>query len=81
MSLTIRRLRECRLEEAEALIGLWRQAEATIGLTDTIEDIQRAIKEQASIVLVAEKDARLVGSIIGTFDGWRVNMFRLAVHL
>ncbi len=74
-------LRECRLEEAEALITLWRLAEATVGLTDTIEDIQRAIKEQASIVLVAEKDARLVGSVIGTFDGWRGNMYRLAVHL
>ena len=73
-------LRECRLEEAEALLRLWREAEATVGLTDTIEDIQRAIKEQASIVLVAEKDARLVGSVIGTFDGWRGNMYRLAVH-
>lgn len=73
-------LRECRLEEAEALITLWRLAEATVGVTDTIEDIQRAIKEQASIVLVAEKDARLVGSVIGTFDGWRGNMYRLAVH-
>ncbi len=74
-------IRECRLEEAEALLKLWRQAEATVGITDTIEDIQRVIKEQASIVLVAEKDARLVGSVIGTFDGWRGNMYRLAVHL
>ena len=73
-------IRECRSEEAEALLRLWRQAEATVGVTDTIEDIQRVIKEQASIVLVAEKDARLVGSLIGTFDGWRGNMYRLAVH-
>jgi ribosomal protein S18 acetylase RimI-like enzyme len=29
---------------------------------------------------VAETEGRLVGSIIGTFDGWRGNIYRLAVH-
>jgi ribosomal protein S18 acetylase RimI-like enzyme len=29
---------------------------------------------------VAEAGGRLVGSIIGSFDGWRGNIYRLAVH-
>ncbi len=36
--------------------------------------------EDIDAVLVAEVVSRLVGSIIGTFDGWRGNIYRLAVH-
>ena len=71
--------RECLLEEAASLLALWRKAEATVGVTDTVEVIQGVISHSASIVLVAEQDGRIVGSVIGTFDGWRGNIYRLAV--
>jgi ribosomal protein S18 acetylase RimI-like enzyme len=29
---------------------------------------------------VAEAEEQIIGSIIGTFDGWRGNIYRLAVH-
>jgi ribosomal protein S18 acetylase RimI-like enzyme len=29
---------------------------------------------------VVEAEGRLIGSIIGSFDGWRGNIYRLAVH-
>ena len=60
-------------------MALWRKAGATVGVTDTVEDIQRVIIHSAAIVLVAEQDGRIVGSVIGTFDGWRGNIYRLAV--
>ena len=74
------RIRECRVDEATRVLALWRQAETTVTLTDTVGDLQRAIQERAAFVLVAEKDGQIVGSIIGTFDGWRGNLYRLAVH-
>src|SRR6202034_569729 len=73
-------IRDCRLEDVEAVLQLWRQADATPGVTDTAEDLQRAILGSLAQVLVAEAVGRLVGSIIGTFDGWRGNIYRLAVH-
>ncbi len=73
-------IRDCRLEDVEAVLQLWRQADATPGVTDTAEDLQRAIFKSPAHVLVAEAGGRLVGSIIGTFDGWRGNIYRLAVH-
>ena len=73
-------IRECGGEEAQSLLDLWRRAEATVTYTDTIEDIQQVIGDLAAIVLVAVADGQLVGSIIGTFDGWRGNLYRLAVH-
>ena len=73
------RLRECRSEEAASLLALWRKAGATVGVTDTVEDIQQVISADAAIVLVAEQEERLVGCVIGAFDGWRGNIYRLAV--
>ena len=31
-------------------------------------------------MLVAGQEGRIVGSVIGGFDGWRGNIYRLAVH-
>ena len=73
-------IRHCRPEEAEALLALWQQAEATPSVTDAVEQIQRAIATASACVLVVEGDGQLIGSIIGGFDGWRGNMYRLVVH-
>ena len=73
-------IRDCQLHDVEAILELWRQAEATPGVTDTAEDLRRAVAEGPVVVLVAEVQGRVVGSIIGTFDGWRGNIYRLAVH-
>src|SRR4051794_41733568 len=73
-------IRECRPEEAEAVLLLWRQAETTPSPTDTVEDLRRVIADGPAVVLVAEEAGQLVGSLIGGFDGWRANLYRLAVH-
>ena len=72
-------IRECLSEEAEALLALWEAAGTSPSVTDTITDVQGVITSSAS-VLVAEIDQRIVGSLIATFDGWRGNMYRIAVH-
>jgi ribosomal protein S18 acetylase RimI-like enzyme len=72
-------IRNCRPNEIEAVLELWRQAEATPSVTDNAAELGRAVREGPAQVLVAEVGGRLVGSIIGTFDGWRGNIYRLAV--
>jgi [ribosomal protein S5]-alanine N-acetyltransferase len=73
-------IRDCRSDDADALLELWRQADATPSVTDTAANLQAVIAHSAASVLVAEADGRIVGSIIGTFDGWRGNIYRMAVH-
>jgi ribosomal-protein-alanine N-acetyltransferase len=80
MNLSGASIRPCRPEEVAAVLELWRQAEATPGVTDNAEELRRIMAGSCADVLVAEADGRLVGSIIGTFDGWRGNIYRLAVH-
>ncbi len=73
-------IRACRLEDIEGVLELWRQADATPSVTDTADDLRRAVADSPAHVLVAEVGGRVVGSVIGTFDGWRGNIYRLAVH-
>ena len=72
-------IRACRLEDVAEVLELWRQAAAP-GVTDTPADLRRAIADSPAHILVAEAGSRVIGSIIGTFDGWRGNLYRLAVH-
>jgi ribosomal protein S18 acetylase RimI-like enzyme len=72
-------IRDGRSEDAEALLELWRRAGATPSVTDTAEAVRRAIAHPAAWVLLAEAEGLLIGSVIGTFDGWRGNIYRLAV--
>ena len=73
-------LRDCRIEDIESVLLLWREADATPGVTDNADDLRRAIAESPAHVLVAEIEGRVIGSVIGAFDGWRGNIYRLAVH-
>jgi ribosomal protein S18 acetylase RimI-like enzyme len=73
-------IRKCFLEEVTAILALWWEAEATVSITDTVEDLSRAIADSPAMVLVAEIEGQLIGSAIGSFDGWRGNIYRLAVH-
>jgi RimJ/RimL family protein N-acetyltransferase len=73
-------IRDCRPEDVQPVLELWRQADATPSVTDTGDDLQRAVADPAANVLVAEVGGRVIGSILGSFDGWRGNVYRLAVH-
>jgi ribosomal protein S18 acetylase RimI-like enzyme len=71
-------IRECGHEDCPAVLDLWRQAQAIPSRTDTLEELQRLVDENTGLFLVAE-EAGLIGTIIGGWDGWRANMYRLAV--
>ncbi len=64
-------MRACRSEDVGAVLQLWRQADATPGVTDNADDLRRAVAESRASVLVAEAGGQIVGSVIGTLDGWR----------
>jgi len=72
-------VREARREDCPAVLELWRQAEAVPSTTDSSEELDRLVGEDRGLFLVAEDSSRLVGSIIGGWDGWRGSMYRLAV--
>jgi ribosomal protein S18 acetylase RimI-like enzyme len=73
------RIRPARLDEVDAVLTLWREAEATPSPTDDRAEVVKLLGEPAAVLLVAEAEGRLVGTVIGGWDGWRGNIYRLAV--
>jgi ribosomal protein S18 acetylase RimI-like enzyme len=73
-------IRLCNPTDCADVIQLWKDADATPSITDTVDELQRTIAGGNAIVLVAIDDAgHIVGSVIGGWDGWRGNIYRLAV--
>jgi len=44
-------IRDCRVEEVDAVLELWRQADATASVTDTADDLRRAVADSPAHVL------------------------------
>jgi ribosomal protein S18 acetylase RimI-like enzyme len=70
-------IRSATPADAEAVLGLWQAADAVPSATDDPENVRRAAER--GILLVAYDGDRVVGTLVAAFDGWRGNMYRLAV--
>ena len=73
-------VRQCLDTDIDSVLELWRAAGSTPSVTDTRDDLRNAIESEASSVILAVDGSAIAGSIIGAFDGWRGNIYRLAVH-
>lgn len=72
-------IRSAQPTDAALLLSLWREADAEPSATDDAAAIAALIQHHADGVLIAEIDGVAVGSLVATWDGWRGNMYRLAV--
>jgi ribosomal protein S18 acetylase RimI-like enzyme len=73
-------VRRCRQADVPAVLELWAQARSEHATTpDRSDDIERLVAESPAALLVAECGGEIVGALIAAWDGWRGNMYRLAV--
>lgn len=73
-------IRRCRHEDAQAVLDLWAQERSEHASTaDRLEDVERLLGDSPAALLVAERGGEIVGALIAAWDGWRGNMYRLAV--
>jgi ribosomal protein S18 acetylase RimI-like enzyme len=72
-------IRPARAEDADAILEVWRRAGSRPSVSDTPEALARLLARDADSLLVAEADGEIVGTLIAAWDGWRGNMYRLAV--
>ena len=73
---------ECRRatpEDAESILRFWNDSGASMGATDEVRDVRRVTENPGAVLLLALIDGTIVGSLLGTFDGWRGNLYRLVV--
>jgi ribosomal protein S18 acetylase RimI-like enzyme len=64
-----------------AVLDLWAQARSKhANAPDRDDDVERLVADSPAALLVAERDGQVVGALIAAWDGWRGNMYRLAVR-
>ena len=73
-------IRAARTDELPALLGLWAQARSlAASVPDDEPALTALLARDPQALLVADDGGELVGTLIAAWDGWRGNMYRLAV--
>jgi GNAT superfamily N-acetyltransferase len=66
--------------DAERILRFWQESGASMGVTDHVEHVRRVVSHPAALMLLAVTGDEIIGTLLGTFDGWRGNLYRLVVH-
>jgi ribosomal protein S18 acetylase RimI-like enzyme len=63
------------------VVDLWEHAGpgVQVGRSDTLEEVGKKVQRDPDLFLVVEVDDKLIGSVIGGFDGRRGMIYHLAV--
>jgi ribosomal protein S18 acetylase RimI-like enzyme len=73
-------IREARPEDFDTIIRLWESIDRHTALPDRSEYLEAFHAFSPDLLLVAEVEGRIVGTVIGGWDGWRANIARLATR-
>lgn len=68
-------------EDYESVCRLWEESApgVRLGRSDTLEEIHKKLERDPDLFLVAEADDRIIGTVMGGFDGRRGLVYHLAV--
>jgi len=73
-------VRAATAADVDGVLALWEEARSTAARTpDTPEVVESLLERDPGALLVAESGGQLVGVLIVGWDGWRGNLYRLAV--
>jgi len=72
-------IRPFRQSDQQALISLWQELGLATVSNDPQKDIERKLKVNPELLLVAVQDSNLVGSVMGGYEGHRGWINYLAV--
>jgi len=74
-------IRAAGTEDVPTVLALWKVSRTTHATTpDTRESLERLLAHDPLALLVAEDGSGVVGTLIAAWDGWRGDMYRLAVR-
>ncbi len=75
-------IRDFTLDDYDTVYELWSKAGPGIGLgrSDSREEVAKKLQRDPDLFLVAENDGKIIGTVIGGFDGRRGIVYHLAVE-
>jgi len=72
-------IREFEMQDEELVISLWKECNLVVPWNDPKKDIQRKLKVNSELFLVGVENDKIVGTIIGGYEGHRGWVNYLAV--
>ena len=72
-------IRDATRDDVDLVLDFWLRASDHASVSDNPESVRILLEHPSAWLLLAEED-ELVGSLVATWDGWRGNLYRLAVH-
>jgi ribosomal protein S18 acetylase RimI-like enzyme len=73
-------IRTGQQKDAAAILQLWQDAGLRPTPTDDVDALRVRAAKEDGLFQVAESGGQVIGTIIGGWDGWRGNIYRLAVQ-
>jgi ribosomal protein S18 acetylase RimI-like enzyme len=73
-------IREFQMADYKQVFSLWQESGLVISRSDTLESLRKQLKRDADLFLVAEENMRIVGVVLGRWEGRRGWINRLAVE-
>lgn len=75
-------IREFTLDDYDIVYKLWENSGPGVGISrsDTREEIAKKLQRDPDLFLVAEDAGRIIGTVIGGYDGRRGIIYHLAVE-
>jgi ribosomal protein S18 acetylase RimI-like enzyme len=69
-------------DDYQVIYDLWCSMEkgVHVGRSDTAAEIEKKLRRDPDLFLVAESNHKIIGSVIGGYDGRRGFIYHLAVH-
>ncbi|MFJ7156582.1 GNAT family N-acetyltransferase [Streptomyces sp. NPDC101118] len=72
-------IRPAAAGDLPAVLDFWASSAEGTSISDDVAGVTRLVERDPGALLLAERDGRLVGTVIAGFDGWRCHLYRLAV--
>lgn len=66
--------------DLDRVLAFWKEAAEGTSISDDRAGIERLHGRDPEALILAERGAELVGTVVAGFDGWRCHLYRLAVH-
>lgn len=73
------RIRTFEIRDYEQVVGLWRASGLSLSLSDDVRGVEHRMERDPELFIVAESGERIVGAVLGCYDGRRGWVNHLAV--
>ncbi|MDR7317796.1 GNAT family N-acetyltransferase [Brevibacillus nitrificans] len=72
-------IRPFRLGDYSAITSIWQETGLDQSDAESLNDLAQQLAWDSDLVMVAEKEGKVIGVVVGTIDGARAYFYRLAV--